>query len=343
LNYTTAKLDDGFWLSFQIHGDGSELLEYGLPTPTYYERANNASYRVYWLIDGYLHTKKGRDYLNDLVSRFSGAFRIANRLQSPPHPRYGDRSAKTCNLKQFGGLPSLRNNREVKELHSSKYDDNVFWSIKLEAIMRIRINGWLDRSSLEEWASDVFLVGEHVKDKSTLRAKCRNVYEWYKARNWRIDERISTMSRVQGAAKATAIRQAKVKGKIQTAINVLKLYGSKITVRALAEEAGISTATAQKYLKEIKASGGLGESPSEEQSDGDLLTQSPDEEEVNRGLDTPELRELTPSTQGKKEKSKAEYKAFIARKAKEAEENLRLSKIPNRSIYSLGVLRRNSS
>lgn len=280
--------DRGFWLSFQIHGDGSELFEYGLPTPNHYERSNNAFYKVYWHVDGYIHTKKGRDYLNDIVARFSGAFRIARRLHAPAHQRVfqdqiqrdfsrtrdeqgiiGDKNLiQICNLKQFGGLPSLRSNRSVKELHSSKYEDNVFWAIKLEAIMRIRINGWLDRSSLEAWATDVFLVGEHVKDRSTLRAKCRSVYEWYESRNWRVDERISTMSRVEGMAKARAIKSERVKAKIQGAINVLKLYGTKITVRSVAEEAGIGTATAQKYLKEIKASGGLGETPREEQSDG---------------------------------------------------------------------------
>lgn len=287
-NCSTQIQDRGFWLSFQIHGDGSELFEYGLPPPNHYERSNNASYKVYWHVDGYIHTKKGRDYLNDIVARFSGAFRIARRLHAPAHQRVfqdqiqrdvsrtrdeqgiiGDKNLiQICNLKQFGGLPSLRSNRSVKELCSSKYEDNVFWAIKLEAIMRIRINGWLDRSSLEDWASDVFLVGEHVKDRSTLRAKCRSVYEWYEARNWRVDERISTMSRVEGMAKARAIKSERVKAKIQGAINVLKLYGTNITVRSVAQEAGIGTATAQKYLKEIKASGGLGETPREEQSDG---------------------------------------------------------------------------
>lgn len=260
----SIKLDRCFWLSFQIYGDGQELFEYGLPLPNHYERSNNASYKVYWHVDGYIHTKKGRDYLNDIVARFSGAFRIAKRLSSPDRVP-GDRA---CNLSQFGGLPSLRSNRSVKELHSSKYEDNVFWAIKLEAIMLIRVNGWLDRSSLEDWATDVFLIGEHVKDRSTLRAKCRSVYGWYEARNWKIDDRVSTMSRIEGMAKARAIKSERVKAKIQGAINVLKLYGTKITVRSVAEEAGIGTATAQKYLKEIRDSGGLGETPREEQSDG---------------------------------------------------------------------------
>lgn len=275
-NYST-KQDKAFWLSFQIYGDGSELLEYGLPTPNHYERSNNASYGVYWLIDGYIHTKKGRDYLNDLVARFSGAFRIARRLSQPDLSLRDNCVSNgtqvggmhSTNLSQFGGLPSLRTKRAIKEVNTAKYEDNVFWAIKLEAIMLIRCNGWLDRSSLESWAMDVFLVGEHVKDKSTLRAKCRSVFEWYEARNWRVDERESTMSRIEGMAKARAIKSERVRAKIQGAINVLRLYGAKITVRSVAEEAGIGTATAQKYLKEIKASGGLGDTPREEQSDGE--------------------------------------------------------------------------
>lgn len=65
------------------------------------------------------------------------------------------------------------------------------------------------------------------------------------------------MSRAEGAAKATAIRQERVKGKIQTAINVLRMYGVKITAKAIAEEAKVSEPTAQKYLKELKAQGAV--------------------------------------------------------------------------------------
>jgi len=61
------------------------------------------------------------------------------------------------------------------------------------------------------------------------------------------------MTRSESAAKATKIRETRVKGKIQTALNVLQMYSDKkITVRAIAEEAGISTTTAAKYLKQIK-------------------------------------------------------------------------------------------
>jgi hypothetical protein len=324
-NYSTKKIDSGFWLSFQIHGDGSELFEYGLPTPTHYERANNSSYGVYWLLDGYFHTKRGRDYLNDTISRLSAVCKISSRLDSPYRPKGVSVDRGLINLSQFGGLPSLRT-RSAQYLNTSKYEDNVFWAIKLEAIGRIRAVGWLDRSGLESWAFDVFLIGEHVKDKSTLRAKCRSIFEWYEVRNWRIDERVSTMSRIEGAAKATAIRQARIKASIQGAINVLKLYGTKITVRSLAEEAGISKSTAQKYLNEIKASGGLGDSPSKAVA-VELFTQSLEEVEAVRGLDTPELGKEIPSfREQRKEKEKAEYKARIEREAEDRAVKKRLTR-----------------
>lgn len=60
------------------------------------------------------------------------------------------------------------------------------------------------------------------------------------------------MSRADGIAKARAIKTQRVKDKIQGAINVLRLYGTKITVRAVADEAGVSKNSVQKYLSQPK-------------------------------------------------------------------------------------------
>ena len=65
------------------------------------------------------------------------------------------------------------------------------------------------------------------------------------------------MSRSDAAAKATAARQERTKAKIQGAINVLRLYGKKITAKAVAEEAGINLKTAQKYVKQLKEEGAI--------------------------------------------------------------------------------------
>lgn len=55
----------------------------------------------------------------------------------------------------------------------------------------------------------------------------------------------------KGAAKARKIRERQVRAKIQSAIGIHMLYGKKLTVRSVAEEAQISTATAAKYLRLI--------------------------------------------------------------------------------------------
>lgn len=57
------------------------------------------------------------------------------------------------------------------------------------------------------------------------------------------------MGSAEGAKKARKVREKNVKIKIQGAINVLNLYGEKITVRAVAKQAGVSSTTASKYLK----------------------------------------------------------------------------------------------
>lgn len=56
------------------------------------------------------------------------------------------------------------------------------------------------------------------------------------------------MNRSEAIKKARAIKTQRVKDKIQGAINVLNLYGTKLTVRAIAEEAGVSKTTVQKYF-----------------------------------------------------------------------------------------------
>ena len=55
--------------------------------------------------------------------------------------------------------------------------------------------------------------------------------------------------KTESAHRATAIRQARAKEKIQNAINLLKLEGKEITPYAIAKTAGVSYNTAKKYLQ----------------------------------------------------------------------------------------------
>ena len=55
--------------------------------------------------------------------------------------------------------------------------------------------------------------------------------------------------KTESAHRATAIRQARAKEKIQNAINLLKMQGEEITAYRVAKEAGVSYNTAKKYLQ----------------------------------------------------------------------------------------------
>jgi len=57
--------------------------------------------------------------------------------------------------------------------------------------------------------------------------------------------------KTESARRATAIRQERVKRKIQDAINILRLEGKDITAYHIAKTAGISFNTARKYLEQM--------------------------------------------------------------------------------------------
>lgn len=241
----TDRVGQGFWLHFRAEGDGLEIAEYDLPTPNYYHRKDEASYTVAWLLNGYFGTVKGRAYLNDMIGRLSLGMKIANRLPYAPYKVEG----RPYELKEFQNLPSLPRRKEQKP-NTEKYDDTIFWAIKLEAIAQIRATGWLDHDTLKEWAFDLFIT--KAKDRSTLKAKVRNVWQWYKDRDWKIDDRSFTMSRAEAGRKAHEKLAKDTEAKVRGAVSALQFLQEKITITAVCKQAGVSPNTAKKYLKEMK-------------------------------------------------------------------------------------------
>lgn len=257
MNYTEKRCNsaNNTWLYLSAVGDGLDLLEAGIPNPNYYQRNNEERYAIAWLLDGVFHTRKNIEYLNDVIARMSLAVQIVKRFDFVPANTTDFTPHK---LKEFQNLPSLPSKSRAEQQLGAKNEDMVFWALKLEAITRIRQFGWLDYESFEIWAFNVFYTDvKRVKDRSTLKAKCRSIHAWYEARNWEIESRRFTMTRSEAMEKAREVKTERVKAQIQGAINILRLYGKKITAKAVAEEAGIALGTAQKYVKQLKASGAI--------------------------------------------------------------------------------------
>ena len=239
------------FLHFILSGDASELFEHGLPFPNHYSRRNEQIYVIAWLIDGYFHTAKGREFLNDIIARIILTLPVVSRMDVEPKKLQHEQSYK---LKAFQGIQSLPSRFKAYEDRTNSGHDKIFYAIKwkTEQIIKHQGEGKLIAYSLiEGFAFDNFETD--AKDKSTLKAKCRAVWNWYDAREWTIPKRKreSTMSRQEAGRTSAQKKAAATKAKVIGAVKALEFLQEKITPTSVSRHAGISRPTATKYLKEL--------------------------------------------------------------------------------------------
>jgi hypothetical protein len=168
---------------FQIMGDISHLFGNEIPYPQSHYFSNNHNKMVYcWYIDGYFKTQKNVQFINDIIARF----KLTADCQLHSFKSVPMENINPIKLKAFQGLKSLARDK-LKEKYQrveTRADDYVFWCLKLYAEDLIRQDGLIVWNSFEKWAFDNFL--DLAKDKSTLKAKCRNIFNWYFERDWKI-------------------------------------------------------------------------------------------------------------------------------------------------------------
>jgi hypothetical protein len=111
-------------------------------------------------------------------------------------------------------------------------------------------------SLIESFAFNRFI--DRAKDKSTLKAKCRSIWNWYDAREWVIPTRKGLgMSRQEGAKKAREKRMADTKRKILSVVTGIfqdeyKNKRGKWNISKIAKDSGTSRNTVMKYVKEYE-------------------------------------------------------------------------------------------
>lgn len=212
-------------------------------------------------IDGYFTTKRGIEFLNDAIARFIQTFgREAVKPAPIPQQRRPDIERDiVLHLQEFvANLESLKQKTANKAPTQLVNIDETFWAMKL----------WFERQlSQNRIPSETELqaVGQmHAphKESSTIRAKARSIYRWYAARGFEPtkDTRKRTigdepMTRQEAARIATQTKVARVKSKIEAAVNILKMQNKRISCRSIAEAAQISRNTAAKYLRELRTKG----------------------------------------------------------------------------------------
>lgn len=243
---------------FHLHGNGTEWLGEGLPTPSYLEHINRG-YLIAYQLDGYFGTSKGSKYLNDIIARFLITFKDQKPERLPYKPKmYSDVAhyyPKIYRLKELRKLKSLK--KYIKApVRADSFDDHIFWVIKLYCEDLIRLQGLVSYQQLEDFAYWNFEDKEH----STLRAKCRSIFNWYETKDWKLpfqrktkDDKELKMTRQERAIANTKAREEKARAKVINTIKGLmaetyKKKSGSWNVTKIAEDINLDRRTVTKYI-----------------------------------------------------------------------------------------------
>ena len=253
------------WLYFFLwDAQGDEFFEYNLPPPNYLLHAQKGVF-IGWLINGYPGTKQAIEYFNDIIARFIIAYKEHKPERLPYKPNLERDAIKNPNntheLKEFQNLPSLywANKKKIWTAESVGTVDQVFWAIKIyteELIKEFGEGTPVPYEMLQEYAFNNFF---DRKDKSTLRAKCRNIWNWYDNRNWTIPKKRKEwkMTRSERAKENAKLKKQRARavllGFIQNNLlaNEYKKNDGTWNVSRLAKATKLDPKTIRKHLKEI--------------------------------------------------------------------------------------------
>jgi len=247
--------------------NGHEWLDIGLPTPSYLLHTQYGAF-IGWCIDGYPGTKKAREYFADTVARIIIAFRDNKPERLSYRPNLERRAHVVDTVYQLGdisgALPSIpKQSKYYKSADSLGNIDSVFWAIKLYIEDWIEENGEIPIpfEALHNWAySNFWELEQRVKDKSTLRAKCRSVWNWYNDREWKKTVRSFEMTRSERALQNAKNREEQAKKRVLMAVTNLisadfKKKNGKWNIAKIAKHLEMSRNTVAKHLKQLKEEG----------------------------------------------------------------------------------------
>jgi len=252
---------DTYWINFHLLGNGTEWIDEGLPTPTYLEHLNKG-YLIAWAIDGFFGTEKGTTYLNDIIARVMITFRELKPKRQCYKPLVEENShylPKIYKLQQLQNLKSLKKHIKAP-VRADSFDDHVFWCIKLYCEDLIRNQGLATYGQLESFSYSNF-----NKEQSTLRAKCRSIFNYYESKNWQLPTKRKTktneelkVTRQERALLNAKEREEKAKRKVINAITGLmsETYKKKSGawhIGKIAKDTNLTPKTVSKHIKAIES------------------------------------------------------------------------------------------
>lgn len=245
-------------------------MDEGLPTPNYLYHANHG-YFIGWQVQGFFATKKGIEYLNDIIGRVTITLKDLKPNRLPYKPDTKEELAhyypKIYKLLAFKDSKSLS-----KKTHAPVRADSLggkdycFWAIKLYTEDLIRQFGEgtpVPYHLMEDWACNAFV--EHKKGLSTVRAKCRRVWNWNDQRGWTLPKHYIKkytqeeyeMTRRERALSNNIAKQERARNLIIDATSGLmassyKKKNGSWHIGLIAQATQLSRPTVVKHLKDLK-------------------------------------------------------------------------------------------
>lgn len=245
-------------ITFDIKSDGSELYDYKLPLPHAYERKITNYHdsfdimSITYIIDGFFSTPKGKKYFADIIARFCISMNVLNYKYERVNTAVGG-----YKLALFGNLESMPSPLEDNRSDGSR--DETFYKIKwyVESLIKGKDSGAIVPYYLLE---DFCLHNFPSKEKSTLNAKCRSIWNWYNDRDWVIPrgryvkKTGSAQTRVKNALASAKKNADKNKVLVLEAVDVIQSQNLIMDIDNICSLANVSNKTVLKYvnIKELK-------------------------------------------------------------------------------------------
>ena len=245
------------WIYFQFSSD--EILDdlgSSIPYPhKHFVNEQQGTYTYCWLLDGFFDTKKGIEHLNDIIARFILTFPDCKYIK---HYKDSTTNINPLKLKAFYNLKS-KVEKQKSYIKADVQFDTVFWVLKYYSEDLIREDGFIIHDKLYNYAIEHFIG--RAKDKSTLKAKCRNIWNWYSDRDWKIgreNRKFETKeelmaSRSTHMKKVNKDRQEETRRKVLNCVTGLlkeeyKKKNGEWNISKIAKESGTSRNTVYKYI-----------------------------------------------------------------------------------------------
>ncbi len=209
-----------------------------------------------WCIYGYFDTVSADEYLNDTIAKIKLVYQDKVRL-------IGRRTIEDKNTIKPVKLNKFNLNAKIKTKineyfnYADNKEDTVFWALKLHAELLCRENSFFSYDDLLSYGKGNY--ADVVKDRSTLKAKCRNIFNWYLKRDFKPtvyvkkDKGEVMATRRQQAIKMHTKLAEDTKRKVLNVVTGMfaheyKKANGKWNISKIAKDSGTTRPTVMKYL-----------------------------------------------------------------------------------------------